>query len=123
MLPESLKVGLRVLLPIGAGLAIAATAAVAVDRWSRRGAWSDRHRIAMVLGSLPPVMLFGFVVVTAGSRVDRIGQGVVSVVVYTALVGFAARLGRERETARRERVAAGGPSLEEAEIRGGITGR
>jgi hypothetical protein len=77
----------------------------------------------MVLGALPPVILFGFAVVTAGDRVDQVGQAIVSVVVYAALIAFAARLGREKETARRERVAAGGPSWEEADIPGGITGR
>jgi len=123
MLPESLKVGARVLLPIGSGLMVAAAASVAVDRWSRREAWSDRHRIAMVLGALPPVMVFGFVAVTAGNRVDQIGQAIISVVVYAALIAFAARLGRENETARRERVATGGLNGEEAKVPGRITGR
>ena len=76
-LPQSLKTGVPVLVPIASGLALAGGSMALIRRWSdRRGSWGDHHRLALVIGSLPPVMLFGFLVVTSAQprRSDRTGD-------------------------------------------------
>lgn len=119
MLPEPLKAGAWPLAPIGATLAIACATVFAVDNWSRRGpSWTIPHRIAMVLGALPPIMLFGSLVVTTESRVDQIGQGIISVGVYVALIGLMIDRRRNDETADREQVATGGSDVAGLEKRG-----
>lgn len=91
-LPSRLKTGLPVLIPLIGGMAMGAGMAWLIRRWSdREEGWTPRHLLALVMGSLLPVMLFGFFVVTRGNRVDQIGQGVASV---AAMVGLSLLIGR-----------------------------
>jgi hypothetical protein len=97
-LPSRLKAGLPVLIPLVAGMALGAGMAWLIRRWSNREVgWTPRHRLALVVGSLPPVMLFGFFVVTGGNRVDQIGQGVASMVAMVCLSLLIGRLGGGEE--------------------------
>ena len=92
MLPQPLKVGGMALIPMLSGVVLASGVATLIDRWStRRAGWADPHRLALVMGSLPPVMLFGFLVVTAGNRVDQIGQGIASLAAMAWLTFLAVR--------------------------------
>jgi hypothetical protein len=121
-LPEALKTGTLVLVPMLSGVALAAGVAAMLRRWSdREEGWTDLHRLALVFGALPPVMLFGFFVVTAGNRVDQVGQGVASAVAVGLLTAFALRLRQrvcDREAARPHPLMAlqgadpGGPGLD-----------
>jgi hypothetical protein len=93
-LPTRLKTGLPVLIPLISGMALGAGVVWLIRRWSsREDEWTPRHRLALVMGALPPVMLFGFFVVTRGSRVDQIGQGVISVAAMVWLSLLIGRLG------------------------------
>lgn len=101
-LPHALRAGALVLLPMLAALALAAAAVWLIRRWSAPGRrWGELHRLALASGALLISMLFGFFFVTAGSRVDQIGQGVVSLVAIGLLARLAWRL-----RLRRARVAA-----------------
>jgi hypothetical protein len=98
MLPQALKTGSLALLPLLSGVALAGGMTALVRRWSNRdGAWSERHRLALVIGALPPLMLFGFFLVTASNRVDQIAQGIASVVTLVLLSTFALSLRRNRQ--------------------------
>jgi hypothetical protein len=95
LLPQTLKTGSLALLPMLSGVALAAGMTALLRRWSNGvGGWSDLHRLALVIGALPPMMLFGFFLVTASNRVDQIGQGIASVVTLVLLSIFAVRLRR-----------------------------
>jgi hypothetical protein len=108
-LPAPLKSGFPVLFPIVSGIALSAGMAVLIRRWSARGGgWSDTHSLALVMGSLPPVMLFGFFVVTAGNRVDQIGQGIASLTALGSLAVLASRSGQARKLFSMARAPAGG---------------
>ncbi len=101
-LPASLKTGLPVLLTMSAGVALCTGTFGLIGRWAHRGAgWTPRHRLALVLGALPPVMLFGYFVVTSSDRVDQIGQGTASLAAMCALAFLAGRLGGETTIASR----------------------
>ena len=92
LLPDALRTGAPALIPLLSGVALAAGVAAFVRRWSdREGAWTDLHRLALVLGALPPMMLFGFLLVTAGNRVDQVGQGIACLVTLGLLTWFATR--------------------------------
>jgi len=91
-LPEVLKRGARVLIPMCAAVALAAGGSRLVENWSTALGWSDRHRLAMVLGALPVTMLFGFFIVTAGSRIDQMGQAVGCLITAVLLISFAGRV-------------------------------
>ena len=91
------------LLPLLSGMALAGGMTALVRHWSDGdGAWSDRHRLALVIGALPPMMLFGFFLVTASNRVDQIGQGIASVITLVLLSIFAVSLPRPTREVIRE---------------------
>jgi hypothetical protein len=90
MLPETLK-----RFPI-VPMAAAAAGAVALALWVRRRALTDRHRLALAAGALAPVMIFGFLVVTAGNRLDHRGQAVASATAALLLGLLARRLAPAR---------------------------
>jgi hypothetical protein len=105
-LPQWLKTGILALVPMASGLILAGGSMAMIRRWAdRRGPWGDRHRLALVMGALPPVMLFGFLVVTRGKGIDQIGQGVASVAAmgWLILLTFRAR--------RRDGAGHGNPSV------------
>jgi hypothetical protein len=96
-LPDTLRAGALVLVPMLGELALIAGVAALIQHWSASRGWSDVHRLALACGPLPASMLFGFLFVTAGSQVDQLGQGVASLVAIVLLAGFAWRLRRRRE--------------------------
>jgi hypothetical protein len=98
-LPSALKTGLPVLGPLVGGVVLSAGVVELLGRWASLGeGWTRRHQLALVMGSLPPVMLFGFFIVTASQRVDQVGQGIISL---AAMGGLALLAGRLRLEERR----------------------
>jgi hypothetical protein len=95
-LPETLRVGALVLVPMLGELALVAGVVALIHRWSARRGWSDSHDLALACGPLLASMLFGFFFVTAGNRVDQLGQGIASVVAVALLARFARRLQEQR---------------------------
>jgi hypothetical protein len=64
-------------------------------RWSAPDpAWTDIHRLALACEAPLVSMLVGFFFITAGNRIDQIGQGVASIVAIALLALFARRLQR-----------------------------
>jgi hypothetical protein len=92
-LPDTLRSGAWVLVPMLIAIAPVAVVVALIGRWSRpdRG-WRDLHRLALVIGALPTSVLYGFFYVTAGSPVDRAGQAVASAAAVALLALFARRL-------------------------------
>lgn len=106
-LPHALREGALALLPMLAALALVAALVVGIRRWSASQAWSDLHRLALASGALLISMLFGLLFVTAGSPVDQLGQGCLSLAALGLLAWFAARLRRRPNPAGRvERASA-----------------
>jgi hypothetical protein len=95
-LPDVLRQGALVLLPMLGELALVAGVIALIRRWAARRGWSDIHRLALVCGPLPASMLAGFFFVTAGDRVDQLGQGIASLVAIVLLAIFARRLQQRR---------------------------
>jgi hypothetical protein len=95
-LPHSLRTGALALVPLLLGLLLSASVITLICRWSSAGrGWTELHELALILGAMPPSMLFGFFFVTIGNRVDQIGQGVASALALL-LLGFYARHLRKR---------------------------
>ena len=66
-----------------------------IRRWSnRKEGWTPRHLLALVMGSLPPVILFGFFVAPGATGWIRSGEGVASVAAMVGLSLFFGRLSR-----------------------------
>jgi hypothetical protein len=89
-LPQSLKPGARALIPMTAAALLALGTGLLLRKWSlpdRR--WTDSHSLAVIMGSLPANMLFGSLVVTAGNRVDQIGQVIGCSITLAVLARFA----------------------------------
>ena len=97
-LPQSLKGGAWALIPMLAAAALGGGTALVFRKWSApdRG-WTDLHSLALILGALPVTMLFGFLVVTAGNRMDQIGQAIGCAGTLALLVFFANHV-RRRES-------------------------
>lgn len=94
-LPHPLRDGAVVLAPMLAELALVGGVAALIVRWSAADrAWTDLHRLALACGALLISMLVGFFFVTAGNRVDQLGQGIASLVAVALLAAFAWRLQR-----------------------------
>ncbi|MBX5443719.1 hypothetical protein [Sphaerobacter sp.] len=92
-LPQRLRAGGWVLVPMIVALVVAAIAARLIARWAITGkAWSDVHRLALAIGALLVSMLYGFFYVTSGNAVDQAGQAVASIVALTLLALFARTL-------------------------------
>jgi hypothetical protein len=92
-LPDGLRIGAWVLIPMLLGVALVALVVVLVGRWSapsRR--WTDAHRLALASGALLTSMLYGFFFVTAGNPVDQTGQAIASSMAVTLLAVFARRV-------------------------------
>jgi hypothetical protein len=95
-LPDTLRAGALVLAPMLGELALVAGVVALIHRWSASRGWSDRHKLALTCGPLLASMLFGFFFVTAGNRVDQLGQGIASVVAVALLARLARRLQQQR---------------------------
>jgi len=97
-LPHPVRDSAPLLLLATAGIfGLAVGVARQVQRWSAGGGWGDSQRLALVWGPLLASMFFGFFFVTAGNRVDQIGQGVASLVALALLARFAWRLKRGQD--------------------------
>lgn len=91
-LPERLRTGAWVLIPIVIDVALLMGFASLVQRWSSDEAWNDLHRLALIFGPLIMVMLSGFFFVTAGNRLDQLGVGLFGIITIVLLGLFARRL-------------------------------
>src|SRR5262245_59630685 len=102
ILPSILRTGALVVIPMLATLAMVASYVHWLDRWSTQSRdWTDLHGLAVVIGVLIPMMLFGYVAVTAANRVDQIAQGVSSLLALGLLITIAFRT-RARSRSRPE---------------------
>lgn len=94
-LPEWLRVGAWVWVPMMVALSVDAIAARLIAHWAAaRHNWSDVHRLALAVGALLVSMLYGFFYVTSGNAVDQAGQAIASIVALTLLARFARTLSR-----------------------------
>jgi len=91
-LPEPLRAGAWVLIPIGFDVALLMGFAFLIQRWSSSEAWNDLHRLALIIGPLIMVILSGSLFVTAGNRLDQLGVGLFGIITIVLLVLFARRL-------------------------------
>jgi hypothetical protein len=91
-LPQPLRTGVWVLVPIVLDIALLIGFASLVQRWSSDEAWNDLHRLALIFGPLIMVMLSGSLFVTAGNRLDQLGVGIFGIVTIILLSFFARRL-------------------------------
>ena len=95
-LPDTLRTGTWVLVPMLLALVAATVVAVLFGRWSApERPWTDLQRLALAMGVLPASVLYGFFYVTADSLVDRTGQAVASVVAMVLLGLLARRVHRK----------------------------
>jgi hypothetical protein len=104
-LPHSYRGSYLVVVPMLLFAALAAGVVILVREWSTQNrAWSDLHSLALAFGAMLVSMLWGFIFVTAGSRVDQLGQGIASIAAIVLLALFARRLqDRDRVTTESRR--------------------
>ena len=91
-LPQPLRAGAWVLIPMLLDIALLIGFASLVRRWSSDETWSDLHRLALIFGPLIMVMISGSFFVTAGNRLDQLGVGIFGVITIILLALFARRL-------------------------------
>ncbi len=91
-LPQPLRAGAWVLIPILLEIALLTGFASLIRRWSRDEAWNDLYRLALIFGPLIMVMISGSFFVTAGSRLDQLGVGIFGILTIILLGVFARRL-------------------------------
>lgn len=97
-LPDVLRRGPFVLLPMIAAAMMAGGLSLLIRRWSASDVrWTDLHRLALAAGAMVASMMFGFFVVTASNRIDHLGQGVICVAAGLLLAAFARALQRQRQ--------------------------
>jgi peptidoglycan/LPS O-acetylase OafA/YrhL len=80
--------------PLLLALLSAAACALVGRHWSRSAGWSDRHRLAVVLGALLAAMAAGFVSNDLSDPVNLIGKIVLNVVAVGALALLAGKVRR-----------------------------
>jgi hypothetical protein len=95
-LPDSIRHGRLAILAIVLAAAALALLFRAIGTWMRRAGWTDVNTLALTSGPLAVSAAFGFFEVTAGNRVDQIGQGCISAIACVLLVWLAAHLRRRR---------------------------
>jgi len=93
-LPQPLRAGAWVLIPIVLDIALVIGFAALVRQWSSYEAWNDLHRLALVVGPLIMNTLSGALFVTAPNRLDQLGVGVFGVITMILLAFFARQLQR-----------------------------
>jgi hypothetical protein len=91
-LPEPLRAGAWVLIPIVFDVALLIGFASLIRRWSSDETWSDLHRLALIAGPLIMVIVSGSLFVTAGNRLDQLGIGIFGLITMILLALFARRL-------------------------------
>jgi hypothetical protein len=90
-LPETVRGGALVLVPMVLGVALVASVVTLLRRWSAPECrWTDLHRLAVAAGALLTNTLIGYFFVTAGSPVDQAGVAFAGAAVLLSL--FARRL-------------------------------
>jgi len=95
-LPQPLRTGAWVLVPMAIDIALVAGFASLIRQWSSYEAWNDLHRLALVVGPLIMNTLSGALFVTAPNRLDQLGVGVFGVITMILLAFFAQRLQQRR---------------------------
>ena len=81
------------LVPLLLGCLVATALAALIRRWTTQGReWTSLHALALVGGALVPSTLVGIFLITAGDRVDQIGQVVVAGIALLLLTAFTVRL-------------------------------
>ena len=91
-LPQPLRAGAWVLIPMLLDIVLLIGFASLVRRWSSDETWRDLHRLALIFGPLIMVMISGSFFVTAGNRLDQLGVGIFGVITIILLALFARRL-------------------------------
>jgi len=92
-LPHVLRTWPLALVPLLLGCLVATALAALIRRWTTEGReWTSLHALALVGGALVPSTLVGIFLITAGDRVDQIGQVVVAGIALLLLTAFAVRL-------------------------------
>jgi hypothetical protein len=90
-LPQFLRRGALVLVPMAVAVCVALGAGALLARWSRPGAgWTDLHCLAAIAGAVTASSAFGAHVLQSGAAFDRAGQAacsVLSLVLLWALRG------------------------------------
>jgi hypothetical protein len=83
--------GVLVLVPMLGALGLVVLMAWLLRQWSGSADWNDRHRLAVVSGALVSHSFFGAVVLTK-STANRVGVGVLDVVMVGLLILLAKRV-------------------------------
>lgn len=97
-LPDVLKEGALVCLPMITISGLVAGVATLIRRWRAPDhRWTAQHQLALAGGALLVSMVFGFFFVTASNQFDQISQGVTSIAAISLLAWFAWRLRERRE--------------------------
>lgn len=79
ILPQFLRRGALVLLPMAVAVWLALGVGVFFGRWSRPNAgWTDSHRLAAIAGAVTASSAFGAHVIQNGTALDRAGQAACS---------------------------------------------
>ncbi len=94
-LPQPLRSGVWVLIPMLLEIALLIGFASLVRRWSNYEVWNDLHRLALIFGPLIMVMISGSFFVTAGNHLDQLGVGIFGIITMI-LLAFFARLLQQR---------------------------
>lgn len=91
-LPQPLRSGAWVLIPVILDIALLIGFASLIQRWSSHEAWNDLHRLALIFGPLIMVIISGSFFVTAGNRLDQLGVGIFGIITMILLAFFARQL-------------------------------
>ena len=91
-LPQPLRQGAWVLIPVVLDLALLFGFASLIQRWSSYLAWNDLHRLGLIFGPLLMVMVSGAFFVTAGNRLDQFGAGIFGIITIILLAFFTRQL-------------------------------
>jgi len=85
-LPQSLRHGVVVLVPVSAEAIMALGFIVLLRRWAALGRdWNDLHRLAVIAGAMLASTLYGVNALTTASPFDRIGQALCGIAVFAFL--------------------------------------
>ena len=91
-LPQPLRQGGWVLIPVLLILALLFGFASLIQRWSSSEAWNDLHRLGLIFGPLLMVIVSGSFFVTAGNRLDQLGVGIFGIITIILLAFLARQL-------------------------------
>jgi hypothetical protein len=96
-LPQPIRGGLRVLVPMLLAGCLVCAFAAKVRSWSAQGRrWTDLHRLALIAGALVATMIYGVAALKAGVPFDRGGQAVSCIVTLLFIGALAYRIRGQR---------------------------